>query len=247
MRVVDTTLAVCVAFGFSIVINSADAASTGRPAGHAAKRHPHAVATSQKHAHKAHRAARRGSASLASVGGISCVPYARDVTGMQIRGNGGDWWANAAGRYDRGQRPEPGSIMAFRSTNGMRLGHVAVVSRVLGPRHVLIDHANWGGAGLRKGMIMHNINVVDVSEANDWSAVRVQLGYDTTSFGKTYPTYGFIYNRPDDMPATRFAAIQPMQRSMRFEQLAEMPVSARPSAFETLADMTVSQASAARR
>jgi hypothetical protein len=37
---------------------------------------------------------------------------------------------------------------------------------------------------------------VDVSEANDWTAVRVELGRDGT-FGSVYPTYGFIYNRPD--------------------------------------------------
>ena len=47
-------------------------------------------------------------------GGISCVPYARSVTGMAISGNGGDWWYNAAGSYDRGHQPEPGSVMAFR-------------------------------------------------------------------------------------------------------------------------------------
>ena len=239
MRVAGTTLALCVAFSCDFVTNNAEAAHPGQPAGHAAKRQTgaHASSTARRHVRMAYRAAGR-------TAGISCVPYARDVTGMQIRGNGGDWWANAAGRYDRGERPEPGSIMAFRATAGMRLGHVAVVSRVLGPRHVLIDHANWGGTGIRKGTIMHNINVVDVSEANDWSEVRVQLAYDTTSFGKVYPTYGFIYNRPDDVPATRFAADTSMQRSMRFEQLAEMPVGARSASFETLAAMTVGQAKA---
>jgi surface antigen len=226
MRVAGTTLALCMAFSYGFVTKTAEAATPGQPAGHAAKRQTgtHASAAARRHARTAYRASGR-------TAGISCVPYARDVTGMQIRGNGGDWWANAAGRYDRGERPEPGSIMAFRATGGMRLGHVAVVSRVLGPRHVLIDHANWGGAGIRKGTIMHNINVVDVSEANDWSEVRVQLAYDTTSFGKVYPTYGFIYNRPDDVPATRFAA--------------DMPVGARSASFETLADMTVGRAKAA--
>ena len=44
--------------------------------------------------------------------------------------------------------------------------------------------------------ISRNVAVVDVSEANNWSAVRVELGRDGT-FGSVYPTYGFIYNRPD--------------------------------------------------
>ena len=39
--------------------------------------------------------------------------------------------------------------------------------------------------------------VVDVSEANDWTAVRVGLG-ESGKFGSVYPTYGFIYDRPDN-------------------------------------------------
>jgi len=42
-----------------------------------------------------------------------------------------------------------------------------------------------------------NVAVVDVSEANNWSAVRVQLGHGS-EFGSVYPTYGFIYDRPDN-------------------------------------------------
>jgi hypothetical protein len=38
--------------------------------------------------------------------------------------------------------------------------------------------------------------VVDVSAANDWTAVRVGLGR-SGEFGSVYPTYGFIYDRPD--------------------------------------------------
>ena len=110
-------------------------------------------------------------------------------------GNAWEWWDNAAGVYARGSVPEPGSVLAFRSNGRMRLGHVAVVSRVINPREVEIEHANWSASGMCGG-VARNIPVVDVSEANDWTAVRVGLG-GSGEFGSVYPTYGFIYDRPD--------------------------------------------------
>jgi hypothetical protein len=77
----------------------------------------------------------------------------------------------------------------------MRLGHVAVVARVVDSREVEIDHANWWGPGARGG-VSRGIPVVDVSANNDWSEVRVGLGR-SGEFGSVYPTYGFIYDRPD--------------------------------------------------
>lgn len=123
--------------------------------------------------------------------GISCVPYARQITGMAVAGNAWQWWDNSAGLYARGNRPEAGSILNFRANGRMRLGHVAVVTRVINAREVLIEHANWAGGGIAR-----DVAVVDVSEANNWTAVRVELGRGE-SYGSVYPTYGFIYNRPD--------------------------------------------------
>jgi hypothetical protein len=137
-------------------------------------------------------AARRGAARYQ---GISCVPYARQISGIQVGGNAWQWWGNAAGVYARGQRPEVGSVLNFRANGRMRLGHVAVVTQVVNPREVIVDHANWPSGGGRGG-ISRGVAVVDVSEANNWSAVRVELGRES-SFGSVYPTYGFIYNRPD--------------------------------------------------
>jgi surface antigen len=157
--------------------------------------------------------------SRASYGGISCVPYARQVTGMSISGNGWQWWGNAAGSYARGNRPEAGSVLAFRSNGHMRYGHVAVVSQVVAPRHVLIDHANWAGPGIRRGTVMQDVHVIDVSDNNDWTDVRVQIGRDSGSFGRSYPTYGFIYNRPDN--GSMMASAAP--RDGAFEEIAEAP------------------------
>lgn len=131
-------------------------------------------------------------------GGISCVPYVRQATGMAIRGNGGDWWHNAAGLYARGHAPEPGAVMAFARTGQMHAGHVAVVQEVISNREILIHHANWGGPGIRRGSIMADVSVVDVSLRNDWSSVRVQVGRDQESLGRIYPIQGFIYDRPDN-------------------------------------------------
>lgn len=148
--------------------------------------------------------------------GISCVPYARGVTGMSVSGNAWQWWNSAAGTYERGARPEAGSVLNFRSTGRMRLGHVAVVARVVNRREIEIDHANWSGGGVARG-----VAVIDVSEANDWSAVRVGLG-GNGNFGSIYPTYGFIYNRADHgvMVANAPDVVQP---KAQFQQIAEAP------------------------
>jgi len=155
-------------------------------------------------------------------GGLSCVPYARMVTGVEVSGNGGTWWHNAAGLYQRGHRPEPGSILVFRASGGMRSGHVAVVERQISPREITVHHANWEGPGIRKGTVTRNIAVVDVSEANDWTAVRVQVGYNAGTFGRVYPTYGFIFNRPDDTAAPRGPIMVRGGRDL--DEVAEAPV-----------------------
>jgi hypothetical protein len=135
---------------------------------------------------------------VSQTSGLSCVPFARMATGMNISGDARMWWFNAAGSYARGQVPERGAVLAFTSSGGMSRGHVAVVSRVVNARTVLIDHANWAGPGIARGTVMRGVTVVDVSDRNDWTAVRVQVGWDNDTFGRTYPTYGFIYNRAPD-------------------------------------------------
>jgi hypothetical protein len=176
---------------------------------------------------------------MSNPGGISCVPYVRQATGMAIRGNGGDWWHNAAGLYARGHRPEAGAIMAFSRTSQMQAGHVAVVQEVISAREVLIHHANWGGPGIRRGSIMSDVSVVDVSLNNDWSSVRVQVGRDQENLGRIYPIQGFIYDRPDNGYVRTAATPRPggpllsNARSLRpddvraFEEVAQAPARSR--------------------
>lgn len=119
-----------------------------------------------------------------------CAPFAREVSGIQIRGNANTWWGQAAGRYERGHTPKVGSVLSFQATRRMRVGHVAMVSQVVSDREVLLTHANWS----RRGGVERNVRAVDVSPAGDWSMVKVwyapQGGLGTSS----YPTNGFIYS-----------------------------------------------------
>ncbi len=147
----------------------------------------------QAHPIQSHRTLESGVTLVSH--GISCVPYARQVSGIKVAGNAWQWWNNAQGHYARGDVPEADSVLNFRSNGRMRLGHVAVVVKVVNAREVIVDHANWP-SDVSRGNVSRDVAVVDVSEANNWSAVRVELGR-SGKFGSVYPTYGFIYNRPD--------------------------------------------------
>jgi len=214
----------------------ADAASSSRTASAHRSAPAHASrATTHRTAHRVVRrsSTARGKARAVSSGGLQCVPYARSLSGIQISGNAHTWWNQAKGVYERGHKPEKGAVMSFRSTSRMRLGHVAVVSRVLGPREVLIDHANWAGPRGRKGLISRGVSVVDVSPANDWTSVRVSIG--NGAYGSVYPTNGFIYARADGTDRAYAAGTAPRTAGtvatataralagepVRFEEIAE--------------------------
>ena len=119
--------------------------------------------------------------------GLSCSPFARELTGMRLSGDGADWWAASSGRYAHASRPEVGSVLVFRRTSRLRSGHVSVVSRVLDDRRIDVIQANWVPGELDLDQL-----VVDVSEANDWTAVRVWYPPTRRMGVHVYPTYGFI-------------------------------------------------------
>ncbi|WP_082992630.1 CHAP domain-containing protein [Erythrobacter sp. QSSC1-22B] len=125
---------------------------------------------------------------------LQCVPYAREVSGIRIYGDAHTWWQQAEGRYATGHAPKVGAVLAFRPHRSMQLGHVATVSRVVDGRRVLLDHANWSPIDGRRGQIERDVLAVDVSPANDWSAVRVWY-HPLGGLGKTeWPVEGFIYS-----------------------------------------------------
>ncbi len=185
---------------------------------HAHRARGHALAHASAHGH--HHGFRRVSYRQAMAGAhvIQCVAFAKQDAGIEIRGNARDWWSRAAGIYERGTTPEPGSVLSFRETGRMPLGHVAVVSATLDSRTIVIDQSHWNSRGITR-------DVKDVSEENDWSLVRVQLRHGG-EFGSIYPTHGFIYPRPDsghDAPARVFATVH---HTMALE-VADMPTASR--------------------
>lgn len=120
-------------------------------------------------------------------GRLWCVPFARAVSGVEIKGNAKTWWGQAKGVYARGHEPQVGAVMAFAASRAMPKGHVAVVSKVVSERAILIDQANW-----ERNRVTQDTLVVDVSAKGDWSAVKVANAGGT--LGRVNPINGFIYN-----------------------------------------------------
>ena len=118
---------------------------------------------------------------------LSCVPYAREVSGIDLHGDACDWWSEAAGDYPRTHRPHVGAVLVFKSHGPMYMGHVAVVTNIESRREILVTQANW-----LPGRIEDDVPVEDVSRRNNWSRVRVWYAPAHEMGITTYPTYGFI-------------------------------------------------------
>lgn len=131
-----------------------------------------------------------------------CVGYAREATGVAIRGNAHTWWGQAEGRYERGKAPKAGAILAFKSMRGMPLGHVAVVAKVIGDRELLLDHANWS----RRGKVERGVRAIDVSPEGDWSQIRVWYGRIGDLGRRVNAAHGFIYPEAVAAPVSFAAA-----------------------------------------
>ncbi|KQM22818.1 hypothetical protein ASE73_00820 [Sphingomonas sp. Leaf24] len=130
-----------------------------------------------------------------------CAPYAREISGVEIFGNAHTWWGQAAGKYERGHAPKEGAVLSFAATSKMRFGHVAMVSKVVSDREVLLTHANWS----QRGGIERDVRAIDVSAAGDWSEVKVWFGPLGGLGTSAYPANGFIYAGHAPVPA-EFAA-----------------------------------------
>lgn len=133
------------------------------------------------------------SATRAMDAGLQCVPYARALTGVQIRGDAHTWWKQAKGRYKRGSQPRVGAVMSFKPHGRSRLGHIAAVRKIIDKRTILISHANWSRINGKRGHIEENVKVVDSSKRGDWSRVRVWYTPNNALGGSSRPIHGFIY------------------------------------------------------
>jgi hypothetical protein len=121
-----------------------------------------------------------------------CVLFARDFTGVHLHGDAWAWWDAAAGVYPRGNDPKAGAILVLRSTPQLHLGHVGIVKKIVGPREILVTHANWGNDDPTRRIVHDSTAVVDISPDNDWTQLRF-FNAPAHAFGKMYEAYGFIY------------------------------------------------------
>lgn len=121
---------------------------------------------------------------------IECVPYARQVSGIQLYGDAATWWDQAAGRYSRASEPSPGAVLVFRRSPRLPHGHVSVVSALRSQREITVTQANWV-----HGRVAVSEPVVDVSPGNDWTVVRVWWQPSHALGATAYPTYGFVSAR----------------------------------------------------
>jgi surface antigen len=168
--------------------------------------------------------------------GSNCVTYVREVTGINISGNAGDWWDNADGSYRRGHQPAAGAVLVFRPYGRMWAGHVAVVSKVVNGREILVNQANWP-----HGDVVEGAAVYDVSPSNDWTAVRV-ADVGTMSWGRTNPTFGFIYS--DGAPAREEPIVA--QAQPQFPQPQSWATQPWPTQPQPRAELAVAQAQSAQ-
>jgi len=122
------------------------------------------------------------------IAGLTCAPFARELSGVALYGDAAEWWDAASGRYSRSIDPRVGSVLVLRRQERLPSGHVSVVSRILASRQIEVIQANWVPNELDVDQL-----VVDVSRDNDWSLVRIwwppvgQLG------AHEYAAYGFIH------------------------------------------------------
>ena len=158
---------------------------------------------------------------------LECVPFARLVSGIQIFGDAYTWWQQAIGHYPTGYTPKLGAVLCFKPTGRMRLGHVAVVSQVVTDRVIQITHANWSPIDGARGQVEKNVTVIDVSQAGDWSEVKVWYDPSRDLGSTTYPTYGFIYQ---DGAASRYAIAQRAAVHMAQNAANQVVNSVRPGA-----------------
>ena len=162
---------------------------------------------------------------------LQCVPYARMISGIGIRGDANTWWENAAGKFRRGKEPEPGAVLVFKGSDKNPRGHVGVVNKILSDREILLDHANW----LNNRKIHLATPVIDVSPENDWSAIRVWYTPGSQYGANVYPTEGFIYSDDPSIyvtvadanirerPTTKSGKIATLPRQSRVEVVGKVP------------------------
>ncbi len=124
---------------------------------------------------------------------IQCVPFVRELSGVQIYGNAYTWWDSAAQQgYQRGQTPMQNAVLVLKRSDRLSNGHVAMVRRIIDSRHIEVTHANWGMDERTRRLVHDSMPAADVSPDNDWSQVEF-FNEQAGVFGQPYTAWGFIY------------------------------------------------------
>ncbi len=145
---------------------------------------------------------------------LQCVPFARELSGIQIYGDAHSWWDQAEGIYQRGSQPIEGAVLSLPGYGSMQLGHVAVVRKIIDSRNILISHANWSPIDGRRGQIERRVAARDVSANNDWSLVRIWYAPIDKLGTTAFPVNGFIYPKnPGKQSSRQWASAKPVLRS----------------------------------
>ncbi len=147
---------------------------------------------------------------------VQCVPYARQVSGVQLYGDAYTWWNQVAPdpaqpiltapRYAYGMLPIPGSVLVLAQTPRMTHGHLAVVKDVIDPRTINVTQSNWGSDSKTRRIIYESQRAMDVSDLNDWSQVRF-WNKDAEQFGFPYAAKGFIYRTASQQQMPDFTTV----------------------------------------
>lgn len=154
---------------------------------------------------------------------LQCVTYAREVTGLNLKGDAWKWWEAAQGVYERGNTPKVDSVLVFKRQGKMSHGHVAVVRGTASSRVLLVDHANWAPSRTAgRGKVTTAVPVLDVSPKNDWSEVRVWYQPSREYGSKVYKTQGFVY-RPGNSVMAASLRSEPPARSKAVALPARAP------------------------
>lgn len=104
---------------------------------------------------------------------LECVPYARGRSNITaVRGDAYTAYANAQNGkygavYSTGNTPQVGSVLVWKKSGSLPVGHVAYVAQLIDSRTIKVDHANWP---LHTGEHV-GVTVTDTSQNNDWSSV----------------------------------------------------------------------------
>jgi surface antigen len=132
---------------------------------------------------------------------VNCVQFVKKVSAIALHGNAYEWWDAADGAYARGTIPQAGAVMVFSKSRHLPYGHVAVVEKKIDERTILIDHANWSVIAGHRGHVERSVRVVDVSENNDWSKVKVWYASLADVGNTSYSLRGFVYPNTPRPPA----------------------------------------------